>query len=170
MKQTRLIIGDEAPMQHRHGFESVDVSLRDIMSSVDPLRDGLPFYGITIVFGGDFWKTLPIVPKASRAQVVGASLNNSKLWDHCQVLLSEKNTCLSAGKIESERYKIAKFCKCVLEDGNGTLPTVHLDDMIHDPDVVIPEIFPIQFQQKPIKHVVDTIYPDIANNIKNLIT
>lgn len=87
MKQTSLIIWDEAPMQHRHGFESVDRSLRDIMSSVDPSKAGLPFGGITIVFGGDFRQTLPVIPKATRAQIVGASLNSSKIWDHCKVLL-----------------------------------------------------------------------------------
>ncbi|XP_074352948.1 uncharacterized protein LOC141692109 [Apium graveolens] len=54
MKQTSLIIWDEAPMQHRHSFESVDRSLRDIMSSVDPSRAGIPFGGITIVFDEDF--------------------------------------------------------------------------------------------------------------------
>lgn len=67
MKQTLLIIWDEALMQHRHVFESVYRILRDIMSSVDPSKGGLPFVGITIVFCGDFHQTLPVIPKASRA-------------------------------------------------------------------------------------------------------
>lgn len=54
IKQTSLIIWDEAPMQHRHAFECVDRSLRDVMSLVDPVRARLPFGGISIVFGGDY--------------------------------------------------------------------------------------------------------------------
>ncbi|XP_074377930.1 uncharacterized protein LOC141719449 [Apium graveolens] len=85
LKQASLIIWDEAPMQHRHAAESVDRSLRDIMTSVDLERASLPFGCITIVFGGDFRQILPVIPKASRAQVVSASLNSSKIWDHCRV-------------------------------------------------------------------------------------
>lgn len=38
IKHTSLVIWDEAPMQHRHAFESVDRCFRDIMSSVSPER------------------------------------------------------------------------------------------------------------------------------------
>ncbi|XP_074352042.1 uncharacterized protein LOC141691202 [Apium graveolens] len=165
IKNTGLIIWDEAPMQHRHSFESVDRSLRDIMSSVDPLRAGLPFGGITIVFGGDFRQILPVIPKASRAQIVGASLNSSKLWQHCQVFLLEKNMRLTYGSTEAENKEIAKFSKWVLDVGDGTLPNIHPDDVVHDPDVSIPEKFIIRSQNKPIKHIVDKIYPNISKNI-----
>lgn len=54
IKQTKLIIWDEAPMQHRYAFEFLDRSLRDLMKSVDPDRASMPFGGITVVLGGDF--------------------------------------------------------------------------------------------------------------------
>lgn len=111
MKQTNLIIRDEAPMQHRYAMESVDRSLRDIMASADPIKAGLPFGGITIVLSRDFRQTLPVIPKASRAQVVGASLNCSKMWDHCQVILLKKNMRLLSGKTESENQEISNFSK-----------------------------------------------------------
>ncbi|XP_074346720.1 uncharacterized protein LOC141685525 [Apium graveolens] len=146
MKQIRLVIWDEAPMQHRHSFESVDHSLRDIMASVDPLRAGLPFGGITVVFGGDFRKILPIIPKASTTTVVGASLNR---------------------RTESEREEIADFSRWVLDVGNGTLSNIHPGDIVHDQDLVIPDKFIIKSEEKPIKDIVNIIYPDIANNMKN---
>lgn len=83
MQQTSLIIWDEAPMQHCHAFESVDRALRDIMSSMDPSRGGRPFGGITVVFGGDYRQILLVISKAVRGQIVAASLNRSKLWNHC---------------------------------------------------------------------------------------
>ncbi|XP_074342909.1 uncharacterized protein LOC141680634 [Apium graveolens] len=156
-----------APIQHRHVAESVDRSLRDIMTSVDPERASLPFGGITIVFGGDFRQILPVIPKASRAQVVSASLNSSKIWDHCRVFLLEKNMRLSYGKTEQEKYEIAEFSRWVLYVGNGTLPNVHPDDIISDPEVVIPDKFLIRARENPLKVVVDVVYPDLAKNIKN---
>ncbi|XP_074323911.1 uncharacterized protein LOC141660823 [Apium graveolens] len=105
LKHTSLIIWDEAPMQHRHAAKSVDRSLRDIMTSVDPERASLPFGDITIVFGGDFRQILPVIPKASRAQVVSASLNSSKIWDHCRVFLLEKIFIFPLGKQNKKNMK-----------------------------------------------------------------
>lgn len=103
IKQTSLIIWDEASMQHRHAFESVDRSLRDVMSSLYPSRAGISFRGISIVFGGDYRKILPVIPKESRAQVVNASLNNSPLWERAEVFLLKKNMRLSLGKNAQEK-------------------------------------------------------------------
>ncbi|XP_074352765.1 uncharacterized protein LOC141691914 [Apium graveolens] len=166
-----LLPGEEqhiqAPIQHRHAAESVDCSLRDIMTSLDPERASQPFDGITIVFGGDFRQILPVIPKASRAHVVSASLNSSKIWDHCRVFLLEKNMRLSSRKTEKEKYEVAEFNKWVLDVGNGTLPNVHPDDIISDPEVVIPDKFLIKARENPLKAVVDVVYPDLAKNIKN---
>ncbi|XP_074373507.1 uncharacterized protein LOC141713836 [Apium graveolens] len=167
LKQTSLIIWDEAPMQHRHAAENVDRSLRDIMTSLDPERASLPFGGITIIFGGEFRQILPVIPKASRARVVSASLNSSKIWDHCRVFLLEKNMCLSYGKTEQEKHEIAEFSKVVLDVGNGTLPNVHPDDIISDPEVVIPDKFLIRVRENPLKVFVDVVYPVLVMNIKN---
>ena len=90
IRQTSLIIWDEAPMQHRHAFECVDRSLCDIMSSVDSQKARKPFGGITIVFGGDYRQILPVIRKATRAQVIGAAFNRSKLWHSCEVFYFAK--------------------------------------------------------------------------------
>ena len=73
LKRTTLIIWDEVPMQHRHTLECVDRSLRDLLDVDDD------FGGITMLFGGDFRQTLPVVPHGSREQVVGASLVRSRI-------------------------------------------------------------------------------------------
>ncbi|XP_076895457.1 uncharacterized protein LOC143548082 [Bidens hawaiensis] len=48
IKQTSLIIWDEAPMIHKHEFEAMDRTFKDILKS-----DSL-FGGKVVVFGGDF--------------------------------------------------------------------------------------------------------------------
>jgi len=45
LQVARLIIWDEAPMLHRHAFEAVDRTLRDLMKAVDPLLEEKPFGG-----------------------------------------------------------------------------------------------------------------------------
>ena len=48
LKMTSLIIWDEAPAQHRHCFQAVDHTLRDLR------KNSQWFGGITMVFGGMF--------------------------------------------------------------------------------------------------------------------
>ncbi|XP_074326836.1 uncharacterized protein LOC141664779 [Apium graveolens] len=119
IQQTDLIIWDEAPIQHRHTFESVDHSLRDIMSVIDKRRAKKPFGGITVVFGGDYRQILPVILKASRDEVVGSTLNKSKIWEFFQVLLLKQNMRLHAGNTEMENKVIADFSKWQLLVGDG---------------------------------------------------
>ncbi|XP_074359006.1 uncharacterized protein LOC141698233 [Apium graveolens] len=119
LQRTDLIIWDEAPMQHHHAFECVDRSLRDIMSAIDKSRAKKLFGGITIVFGGDFRQILPVIPKASRAEVVCSTLNKSKIWESCEVFLLKQNMRLNAGNSDLENKTIADFSKWQLAVGDG---------------------------------------------------
>ena len=62
---TDLVIWDEAPMQHCHNHEAVNHTFHDICNSKEPF---------TVVFGGNFKQILPVIIKGSKAQIVGASL------------------------------------------------------------------------------------------------
>ncbi|XP_074351720.1 uncharacterized protein LOC141690862 [Apium graveolens] len=91
IKETKLIIWDEAPIQHRYAFECLDRTLKDIMKYVDPSRFELPFGGITVVFGGDFRKIFPVIPGGDRADVVAACIPRSRLWDICTFFELQKH-------------------------------------------------------------------------------
>jgi len=80
IRNTSLVIWDEAVMQHRHLFEAVDRTFRDIR------QDNQPFGGVVVCFCGDFRQILPIVLKGHRGQIVAASLKNSSLWQHVHFL------------------------------------------------------------------------------------
>jgi hypothetical protein len=62
IQQTSLVIWDEAPVNHKHCFEALDRTLRDILASNDPSLANKQFGGITDVLGGDFRQTLPVLP------------------------------------------------------------------------------------------------------------
>ncbi|GJU54587.1 putative DNA helicase [Tanacetum coccineum] len=49
-----LIIWDEAPLQHRHAFEAVDRTFRDICRLDNPNADNQVFGGKVVMLGGDF--------------------------------------------------------------------------------------------------------------------
>jgi ATP-dependent DNA helicase PIF1 len=89
LRQTKLIIWDEAPMCHKYTFETLDRTLRDVVK--DEEDKNKIFGGKVVVFGGDFRQILPVIPRGSRSDIVHASINASKIWDHCQVLTLTKN-------------------------------------------------------------------------------
>ena len=51
----------------------------------------LPFGEITVAFEGDFQQTLPIIPKGTKGQIIGACIQRSQLWRHINVLHSTEN-------------------------------------------------------------------------------
>ncbi|XP_074375138.1 uncharacterized protein LOC141716868 [Apium graveolens] len=77
--KTNIVVWDEAPMNHRYVFEAVDRTFRDILSKRNPNAASLPFGGMTMLLGGDFRQTLPVVPKMGREATVNASVTKSHL-------------------------------------------------------------------------------------------
>ena len=68
MRVVKCIIWDEIVPQHRYAVETLDHTLQD-------LRDNNKhFGGVTVVMGGDFQQTLPMIPKGSHEQVLDATL------------------------------------------------------------------------------------------------
>lgn len=51
--EAKLIIWDEAPMMHKHCFEALDRSLRDILRVQNNGRTNIPFGGKVVVLGGE---------------------------------------------------------------------------------------------------------------------
>ncbi|TMC16317.1 MAG: hypothetical protein E6J34_20245 [Chloroflexi bacterium] len=82
IRQTVLIIWDEAPTQNRHCFEAVDRTLKDICGS-DRWFGGI----VTLLSGnltsidshesGDFRQCLPVIPHASRSQIIASTISNA---------------------------------------------------------------------------------------------
>ena len=86
LKDTSLIIWDEAASQHHFIVETVDRTLRDLLDQ--PNR---PFGGITILFGGDFRQTLPVILHGGREEIVPATLTNSNLWPRMNIHYLHQN-------------------------------------------------------------------------------
>jgi hypothetical protein len=145
LRQTDVIIWDEAPMQHRHAIEALDRTLQDIM---DTHR---LFGGITMLFGGDFRQTTPVIPRASREKIVNASIKRSSLWEHIQVLHLTQNMRLDRTP-ESDAFA-AWLLEVGAGRGLGPQNTINLP-----PNMRMP--------QNTMAALVNNIYPGIAEGNK----
>jgi ATP-dependent DNA helicase PIF1 len=115
LQKTRLIVWDEAPMTHRHAFEALDQTLKDLMRGVDRSLEEKPFGGKVIVFGGDFCQILPVVVKGCREDIVGSCLRRSHLWRHVKVMKLKTNMRLLQSTNDPDAIEQKKFAKWLLE-------------------------------------------------------
>lgn len=72
-------------MNHRYCFETLNRTLRDILSTYDVSCKEKPFGGKTILLGGDFRQTLPVTSYVNKHETLNASITKSKLWSYCHV-------------------------------------------------------------------------------------
>ena len=107
LARCKLFIFDESTMSHKANMECMDASLRDFR------KDERPFGGATVVFGGDFRQTLPIVLRGTAAMQVAACIRMSPLWNQFDLRVLEKNLRVH---VDEDSNTYAKF---VLDVGNG---------------------------------------------------
>ena len=70
---------------------------------------------------GDFRQLPTIIPRASRAQIINASLKKSKLWHHFKVMSLRENMRI---KNNGDHQGMVDFDKWLLRLGEGTLDIV----------------------------------------------
>ena len=112
-----LIIWDEATASHRHALELLDRLLKDLCKSTEL------FGGKTVVLGGDFRQTLPIVHRGSSSQQVAASIRMSPVWGHFKTIALTQNL---------RAKDCPDWAEWLLKVGDGLLgESLSLDPRIH---------------------------------------
>jgi PIF1-like helicase/Helicase len=151
IRAAHLIIWDETPMTHRHVFDAVDRTLRDVRKTL-PGGDQ-PFGGIPVVLGGDFQQILPVVPHGGRQETVAASMQQSVIWPYLERLSLTENMRLNVNS-NPENATFAKW----------------LAEMSHDPQhigtIPIPSML---WRSMEFQKFVERIYPpaDLQESPKN---
>jgi ATP-dependent DNA helicase PIF1 len=136
-------------MTKRQAVEALDNNLRDIMD-----QHKLLFGGKTIVFGGDFRQVLPVVRKGSRAQIVGASLRRSYLWDSMHHLKLVRNM-----RAQSD----PGFAKYLLRIGCGTKKVNGDGDVRLSNEICVPYMG----NGNELETLIDYIFPSLNKNLSN---
>ncbi|KAM2883182.1 hypothetical protein COP2_016053 [Malus domestica] len=164
-----LIVWDEAPMNHKRCFETLDRSLRDVLKGSKPGFDHLPFGGKPILFGGDFRQILPVVPSGSVADIVQASFTSSYLWSYLTIFFLKQNMRLSkTGLNEVEKKELADFAKWILDIGNGTVARSISSTDEESSWIEFPNQFLIHFDEDPIKAMVSAVYTNFKTNFRDV--
>jgi hypothetical protein len=162
--ESKLIIWDEALKLHRHCFEAVDKTFRDIFRVSNPRSADIPFGGKVIVLGGDFRKILPVIPRAPRHDVVDANINSSRLWKHCRVLKLTKNMRLQTGSSCSDVNELKEFSDWILNVGDGNIG----DNNDGEAEIEIPDDMLIKNSGDPISSIVNSTYPSLLENMSDI--
>ncbi|KAL7096978.1 hypothetical protein ACP275_10G114000 [Erythranthe tilingii] len=113
MIRAKLIMCNEASMMHMNCFEVLDKTMKSILH-VDK-----PFGGKVVVLGEDFRHILPVVLKASRQDIVHATVNSSSLWHFCRVMKLSKNMRLQSYSSVFNVDEVIEFGNWILKVGNG---------------------------------------------------
>jgi len=155
LRQSALIIWDEAPMLHRHAFEALDRTFRDIMSTVNSEFVHKPFGGKVIVFGGDYRQILPVISKGRREDIVNACLCRSHLWLHIKIMKLTINMRLRKAASDTDAAIQTEFADWLLKVGEGRIDQVQHDNCyIHLP-------FDMILQSKISQDLIKFVYPDL---------
>ncbi|XP_065323150.1 ATP-dependent DNA helicase PIF1-like [Gordionus sp. m RMFG-2023] len=87
IKNSKLIIIDEATMMTKHALRCIDRLLKDIM------KNSHPFGGKVILLGGDLRQTLPVVPKSSKVDIIESCIKKIADIDSLstKIILTTKN-------------------------------------------------------------------------------
>ncbi|KAJ1692458.1 hypothetical protein LUZ63_009156 [Rhynchospora breviuscula] len=154
-----LIIWDEAPMSNKLCFEALDRTMKDLLATTDPPFAHAPFGGMTLVLGGNFRQILPVVPRGSRHDTIGASIVHSPLWDRFIVLrLTENMRLMRCRDDPAQATRIAEFASWLLAVGDGNIPAVALDDTAVHEWIKIPDELLIHYDDDDQQAIIDEIY------------
>ncbi|XP_012850072.1 PREDICTED: uncharacterized protein LOC105969840 [Erythranthe guttata] len=153
--RTKLIMWNEASMMHMNCFEALD----EIMKSV--LQVDKPFGGKVVVLGGDIRQILPVVLKASRQDIVHATVNSSPLWHFYRVMKLSKNMRLQSCYSPSNVVEVIEFGDWILKVGNGDVR----EQNDGEASLEIPEDMLIGDSEDLFRDLLNFVYPDLLSNM-----
>ncbi len=156
LKETRLIVWDEAPMSHRYLLEGLDRTRQDVLQTKQP------FGGKVLIVAGHFRQVLPVIPRASGAQIISASIRKSPLWNLFRIRQLTQNMRIGVNA------ELQYFDNWLCDMGNGCIPLVETPDTVELP---VTSIFPIDNSslsttKQTLKKFISEIYPDLGTHSK----
>ena len=143
IRDAKLIIWDEASMAKRKSIERFDEMMRDIND-----RDVL-FGSKTMVFGGDFRQTLPVVTKGYKEDIISASLVMPPIWQQLTKLRLKENMRARSDK---------NFSDFLLRIGNGT----EISNYMNEIKIPAPINLPFVHDTSSVETLVNMVFPDMV--------
>ena len=114
----------------------------------------MPFGGITVVFGGDFRQTLPVIQRGVHQQIVASTLCRGRLWKDIEVHYLLKNMCLER---TPESIQHAKW---LLDIGAGSHNNIDASETVQLPEGMC-------LNEKTLESLINSVYPGIEHGNKS---
>jgi hypothetical protein len=84
---------------------------------------------MTVVLGGDFRQTLPVIQNSTKDQILKACVVNSYLWHKCSVMQLTENMRLDSRSLSHlDREELRMFAEWLLRVGSGTEPYIQIQN------------------------------------------
>lgn len=142
IRNSKIIIWDEAPMANKSSIQAVNKLLQDLCENKSL------FGGKLVVFGGDFRQVLPVVRGGSRAQQIGASLVSSTIWKQLTKMTLSTNM---------RAREDPGFIEFLMRVGNGDEP-MNATGQIQLP---IPMVIPYTTHSESLEKLISYVYPSL---------
>ncbi|MBW0474849.1 hypothetical protein O181_014564 [Austropuccinia psidii MF-1] len=117
LKSVQLIVWDEVSMKNRYAVEAVDRSLQDLFKTKQS------FGGVSMVFSGDFWQTLPVIRHGSMENQLAASFKSLKIFTLTENLRLEPDTT---------NHMQTSYASWLLKLGDGAPQCRHIERVLVD--------------------------------------
>ncbi|GAA0157298.1 hypothetical protein LIER_38429 [Lithospermum erythrorhizon] len=143
IRNSKLMIWDEAPMADKAAIHVVNKLLQDVCQSE------LPFGGKLVVFGDDFRQVLPVIRGGGRTEQVNASIVSSALWKHFTKLKLTDN-------MRAKNYPA--FIDFLMRIGNGEEPVNARNEI----KIPAPMLIPYTSMEQSIEALISSVYPDLS--------
>ena len=114
LRNTDLLIWDEAPNAPRPAFDTVDRCLRDLLGDLPSRSNNLPFGGLPVLLGGDFRQIPPVLHRVGADAIASFTLRSCSFWENDRHV---KKFELTRNKRAAGDEHYAAF---LLQIGNGT--------------------------------------------------
>ncbi|CAN1800456.1 ATP-dependent DNA helicase PIF1 [Linum perenne] len=129
-----------------------------------------PFGGKTVLLGGDFRQTLPVVTDGGRSDNIDATLTKSKLWALCKVLRLSANMRIETSALNcSHVFENMNFSEWVLSIGNDVIRNTISNDTSSSDCIPIPHRFLIPDSDDPIGTIVSKVYSSFQCSYKDIV-
>ncbi|KAG5512701.1 hypothetical protein RHGRI_038884 [Rhododendron griersonianum] len=140
LRETVLIVWDEASMAKKQSIEALDALLHDIT------ENNTLFGGKVVVLGGDFRQVLPVIPKGTKEDCINASLVKSYIWKSLTKLkLTENMHARTDPAFRHYILRIGNGLEPENEIGNIKLPgflALQPTKVVYPLDLLIQFVFP----------------------------
>lgn len=149
--EAAVIIIDEITMLTKHGLECIDRLLKEIM------HNDIQFGGKTIVIGGDFRQTLPVVVRGSKADVLESCIKSSRLWRHFTKLSLAINM-RSVGESDYNEWllKVGSGLTDPIEEISNT-EIIEIPDEIIERGSIIDSVFGLNIEKLSMEEVAEKV-------------